>query len=127
MQLTLFYRSANMLRLPNSLLKLCIAAVVNVAVELSIAWNNIKGVNTIGSAGQLIPTVIGAWAVLQVVYVCLFGEGVDPLEDGFSFLDMRHRLKDVLNRPAMTTGRSSLPEVSRPMPVPGPATYREDG
>ena len=126
MQLTLFYRSANTLRLLNSLSKLCIAVVVNVAVELSIAWNGIQGVNAIGSAGQLIPTVIGAWAVLQVVYVYLFGEGGDPFEDGFSLLDMRHRLKEVLNRPAMTTGRSSLPEVSRPMPVPRPATYRGD-
>ncbi|XDG03685.1 hypothetical protein ABKA04_003300 [Annulohypoxylon sp. FPYF3050] len=37
------------------------------SIELTLSWNNIKGVNSIDSAGQLIPFVIGAVSTLQVV------------------------------------------------------------
>ncbi|KAI1090114.1 hypothetical protein F5B19DRAFT_336883 [Rostrohypoxylon terebratum] len=37
------------------------------SIELTLSWNNIKGVNSIDSAGQLIPFVIGAVSTLQVI------------------------------------------------------------
>jgi hypothetical protein len=46
-----------------------IAAVVIVAVELTISWNNIQGVYSAGPAGQLIPTVIGIGTFLRVIYI----------------------------------------------------------
>ncbi|KAI0901294.1 hypothetical protein F4806DRAFT_492184 [Annulohypoxylon nitens] len=37
------------------------------SIEFTLSWNNIKGVNSIDSAGQLIPFVIGAVSTLQVI------------------------------------------------------------
>ncbi|KAI1457844.1 hypothetical protein F4805DRAFT_467128 [Annulohypoxylon moriforme] len=37
------------------------------SIELTLSWNNIRGVYTIDSAGQLIPFVIGAISTLQVI------------------------------------------------------------
>ncbi|KAI0884986.1 uncharacterized protein GGS22DRAFT_136864 [Annulohypoxylon maeteangense] len=37
------------------------------SIEFTLSWNNIQGVNSIDSAGQLIPFVIGAVSTLQVM------------------------------------------------------------
>jgi hypothetical protein len=68
--------------------KLCVAAVINVAVELTIARNRIQGLHSVGSAGQTISVIIAAGAVLRVVYVFWFGEDGDPLEDEFGGTDV---------------------------------------
>jgi hypothetical protein len=53
---------------------LVIAAVNVAAVELTIRWNKITGVNTISSVGQTIPLVIGIGAVVRIAYVYRFKE-----------------------------------------------------
>ncbi len=45
------------------------AAIVIVAVELTIHWNAIQGVDTASSAGQLIPTALGAGSLARILYV----------------------------------------------------------
>jgi hypothetical protein len=47
------------------------ASIVVVATELTIKWNHVTGVNTLSSAGQLIPFVIGLGVVVRVLYVWL--------------------------------------------------------
>jgi hypothetical protein len=47
------------------------ASIVVVATELTIQWNHISDINTLSSAGQLIPFVIGLGVVLRVLYVWL--------------------------------------------------------
>lgn len=37
------------------------------SVELTIRWNNIQGVNTIDSTGQLIPFIMGCVSASQVL------------------------------------------------------------
>ena len=39
-----------------------------IAVELVISWNNIQGVNTILSTGQLIPFVIGIGGLVKICF-----------------------------------------------------------
>lgn len=39
-----------------------------VAVELTIAWNNVTGVYTLESTGQLIPVIIGVVGLLRVLH-----------------------------------------------------------
>ena len=46
-----------------------VASVIVAATELTIKWNNIKGVNTLSSAGQMIPFVIGVGALVRILYL----------------------------------------------------------
>lgn len=54
--------------------RLGVTVVVNVAVEKTIIWNDIQGVHSTGSAGQIIPLVIGLAAVVRIFYVFFFDE-----------------------------------------------------
>lgn len=45
------------------------ATGVVVATELTIKWNNVTGLNSLDSAGQLIPFVIGLGILVRVFYV----------------------------------------------------------
>jgi hypothetical protein len=56
-------------------IKLTIAIIIVLATELTIQWNHINGVYSIGPAGQTIPLVLGIAAVAVVVYKA-FKEGV---------------------------------------------------
>ncbi len=38
-----------------------------VSIETTIRWNNIQGVNTIESTGQLLPTILGAVSMVRVL------------------------------------------------------------
>jgi hypothetical protein len=53
------------------------------AIELTLVWNSILGVYTIGTVGQLIPFVIGAAGLLKVFYKIFakkfIASFVDPL------------------------------------------------
>ena len=38
-----------------------------VSIETTIRWNNVQGVNTIESTGQLLPTILGAVSMARVL------------------------------------------------------------
>ncbi|KAI1214468.1 uncharacterized protein F4807DRAFT_129227 [Annulohypoxylon truncatum] len=78
------------------------------SVEFTLAWNDIRGVNSINSAGQLIPFVIGAVSTLQVMKkIILLGlakkykDWVDISED--VFLDLLDNQGIIKIRPARDT------------------------
>lgn len=48
---------------------LAVAAVLTAAVELSIVWNNIPGVNWVTDVGQTLPIVVSAGIVLRVLFL----------------------------------------------------------
>lgn len=49
-----------------------VAAIITTAVELAISWNNLRGVNDLSTAAQLIPSVISAAYLLRSIYVWIF-------------------------------------------------------
>lgn len=49
-----------------------VASTIITATELTIKWNKISGVNSLTSAGQTIPLLIGIASILRIVYVRLF-------------------------------------------------------
>lgn len=57
------------LQLLNMVQSVATATVVVVATELTIQWNDITGLNSLDSAGQLIPFVIGSGILVRVIYV----------------------------------------------------------
>ena len=68
----------------NCMLRLCVAATINAAVELTIRWNKIEGLNSFSSsAGQLIPTIIGIGTVLHVVYKFVLSRVKNRANPGF--------------------------------------------
>lgn len=52
-----------------SIISTLVAVIIIVAVELSIKWNAVYDVNTLDSAGQLIPFTIGVVTACHVVWV----------------------------------------------------------
>jgi len=48
---------------------LIVATIVVLATELTIKWNSLRGVDTLSSAGQTIPFLIGVGALVHVFYV----------------------------------------------------------
>lgn len=60
-----------------------IASTVLAATELTIRWNEIKGINNFSSAGQTIPFLIGVGAFARILFVYRFG-GSSPSDDGHS-------------------------------------------
>ena len=50
------------------LCRLAVSTVVIVATELTIYWNNLSGVYELGSAGQLIPLVLGSMMLVHTLY-----------------------------------------------------------
>lgn len=65
------------LRNLQSVFNLIVASTVIMATELTIYWNKIDGVNTISSAGQTIPFVIGIGAIVRILYVKLYPQEFD--------------------------------------------------
>ncbi|KAF1997790.1 hypothetical protein P154DRAFT_524525 [Amniculicola lignicola CBS 123094] len=61
-----------LLRNMDTWFKIVVALAVTVATELTISWNEIKGVNNLSSAGQTIPFIIGLFALIRIFYVYLF-------------------------------------------------------
>lgn len=80
------------------------AVVITVAIEFTIKWNGIRGVGSLKTTGQLIPTMIGIGAILRIIYVFLFRESTDPLE---TEADFKLRVKNLIYRPVVF---SRLPE-----------------
>ncbi|KAF1965812.1 hypothetical protein BU23DRAFT_560775 [Bimuria novae-zelandiae CBS 107.79] len=52
-------------------IKIVVALAVTVATELTISWNEIRGVGTLSGAGQTIPFAIGLGAIVRVIYVAM--------------------------------------------------------
>jgi hypothetical protein len=48
---------------------LVVATIVVLATELTIKWNRLRGVNTLSSAGQTIPFLVGVGSLVRVIYV----------------------------------------------------------
>lgn len=48
---------------------LVVASVVVLATELTIKWNGLRGVDTLSSAGQTIPFLVGVGSLVRVIYV----------------------------------------------------------
>ncbi|KAF2732962.1 hypothetical protein EJ04DRAFT_578030 [Polyplosphaeria fusca] len=61
----------------DSWFKLLTAIAVTVAVEVTIDWNEIENVNSLDSAGQTIPFIIGLGLVVRIFYVYWFKYGGD--------------------------------------------------
>ena len=54
-----------------------VASVVLVAVELTIKWNRIKGVNDPTKVDQLIPFFLGVFTIMRILYLFFDGRGGD--------------------------------------------------
>jgi len=67
---------------------ICIAWAV-LSVELTLAWNNITGVNTLNSTGQLIPFIIGVVGFVRLLY------GISVEHSKFLSTDILMELLDV--------------------------------
>jgi hypothetical protein len=57
--------------------KLIVALVVTLATELTIQWNELKGVNSLSSAGQTIPFVIGLGSWIRILYIYFYKQASD--------------------------------------------------
>ncbi|KAI0400633.1 hypothetical protein F4802DRAFT_475354 [Xylaria palmicola] len=103
------------LRAANSIAQLFVAVVINTAVELTISWNGIGDLDSIGSAGQLIPTMIGVFGVLHIIYVFAHEEEQGPNMQNFAPrhvppYDVRRRIKYLLASPVKIGSPSGLAE-----------------
>jgi hypothetical protein len=63
------------LQVMQSCVNTIVAAAVAVATELTLSWNHIMDVQDLGSAGQLIPLVIGGGLIIRVMYIGIFRKG----------------------------------------------------
>ena len=69
---TLLYRAC---------LALLIVIFLVLSIELSIYWNHIRGVASVGQVGQLIPAVIGVGGLVKVLWRWLSSSGVSIEEE----------------------------------------------
>lgn len=52
-------------------IRIVVALGVTVAVELTLSWNEIEGVNSLVGVGQTIPFAVGTAAIVRVFYVAM--------------------------------------------------------
>jgi hypothetical protein len=67
-----FQNHARLFQKLDTVSKLVVSVMVITAVELTIHWNGTKNVNSLSSAGQTIPFVIGMAAITRILYVRYF-------------------------------------------------------
>jgi hypothetical protein len=79
----------DLLRNIDGWIKIVVASVVTLGVELTIGWNDIEGVNSLNSAGQTIPLVIGVVALIRILYVYYFPKADDYDSDSDSYYSYR--------------------------------------
>lgn len=60
-----------------------VASVLVTAIELLIRWNGIQGVDSVSTAGQTIPMIVGIGLVVRVLYIGITGD-VDNDDDDWS-------------------------------------------
>ncbi|KAL8967097.1 MAG: hypothetical protein Q9183_003070, partial [Haloplaca sp. 2 TL-2023] len=51
-----------------ALLTLAACCFLIISIELTIAWNHIEGLNSIGAVGQLVPAVLGVGGIVRVAW-----------------------------------------------------------
>ncbi|TAQ90183.1 hypothetical protein B7494_g1487 [Chlorociboria aeruginascens] len=61
-------------------IRLIIISTVITATELSVVWNDIQGVNSVTTAGQIIPLLLGINAIVRLFYLRWYSS-VYPGED----------------------------------------------
>lgn len=57
------------LQIIGTCIKFIVTGIIIIGTELTIAWNEIRGVNDLSSAGQTIPLALGVAIVARVLYV----------------------------------------------------------
>ncbi|KAF2472760.1 uncharacterized protein BDR25DRAFT_365913 [Lindgomyces ingoldianus] len=100
--------------------KIVVALTVTVATELVIDWNGIEGVNSLSSAGQTIPFLIGLGSVLRIFYVYWFPHDGNDDSDGDSYYSTEYMQPYRRPRPV---DELPLPAAAPPMRPP-PRTHR---
>ncbi|KAI1496884.1 hypothetical protein F5X99DRAFT_47445 [Biscogniauxia marginata] len=104
-------RRKTLLRTIYAILLFTVASIVTAATELTIAWNKVTGVNTLDSAGQLIPFLVGLGIMGRVLYLGVLRE---KKNDGAAVSD--HQPVNATYMP--------LPMAPRPpSPPAGPMTF----
>ena len=61
------------MQLSMTVIQLVVAGTVIAATELTIFWNKIRNVNSVDTAGQIIPLAIGSIAIFRPLYLRLRG------------------------------------------------------
>lgn len=97
--------------------RLIVAAVITVATELTIAWNHIRNVNSLSSAGQTIPFLIGLAAVIRILYVWVFK---DEDEGRYPHEVPPDQLPPILSWSRPIPVHQMNPEAEYPPPPPHP-------
>jgi hypothetical protein len=114
-------RSAQKLALQEmlSLNNIIIASTVTAATELAIHWNSITGVNSLSSAGQLIPFLVGLSLVLRVLYFYWKDEDEPPKgrRESNGYVSGSGGTHVHRSRP-VGGGTTRLPPVAQSLPVP---------
>lgn len=93
------------------------------AIELTVWWNHISGVNQIGTVGQLIPLTLGIGGLVKVLWswfqLCFRSDGKELEDDGLVAADVRlaevyYKRKEAYERsmgiaaPALLNGLSNV-------------------
>jgi hypothetical protein len=65
------------MQLIHTCMRATLIAIIITALEVTILWNQIGGVNSLSTAGQIIPLVIGISAVLRIFYLSQFAQEED--------------------------------------------------
>jgi hypothetical protein len=60
-----------------TMLRAIVASTVIIATELTIFWNKIEAVNSVATAGQIIPLFVGSFAVVRIFYLWCFSQEPD--------------------------------------------------
>lgn len=80
--------SVDSLQQLHTVFNVAVASTVVAATELTIRWNKIEGVNSLSSAGQTIPFLIGVGAIARILYVYRVGPADDDVRQSLSPTDM---------------------------------------
>jgi hypothetical protein len=73
---------ARIFQVVNSTTNFILLAVLVIAAELTINWNNEHGVHNVDMAGQLIPLVIGIATFLRVCYMATRKDKATSVQSG---------------------------------------------
>jgi hypothetical protein len=68
---------------------LVITAFIVASIELTIKWNNIKGVHSVGGTGQLLPITVAAGGALRTFWKMSGKFNADGLKEGMGFAPSR--------------------------------------
>jgi hypothetical protein len=102
-----------------------VATAVAVATEFTLSWNHITDVQDLGSAGQLIPLVIGGGLIIRVMYIGIFRKGKSKEEIGSDDDEMHaHSMVDM---PGAAYGGAGRPDPVYHFPTQAAPYSEHDG